>query len=177
MKLLLVTVLVQFHVLNPSFDCSEQTKGNPDSPRYNVPVKKLNLDILASDGIKLKATYYSPEKRGPGILLLHECDMDRKSWESLATSLSGSGIHVLTFDYRGYGETPAKGDLYEHLPADVDSALAKLISQPGVDKKSIAVGGASCGVYNSIQLAIRNDDVRALFLLTGPMPEEAVAYI
>jgi len=177
MKLLLAAVLVQFHFFNASFNCSEQAKKNPDSPRYDVPVSELNLDILASDGIKLKATYYSPERPGPGILLLHECDMDRKSWQSLATSLSKSGIHVLTFDYRGYGETPAKGDLYEHLAADVDSALVKLMSQPGVDKRRIAAGGASCGVYNSMQLAMRNDNIKALFLLTGPMPEEGVAYI
>ena len=155
MKLLFTAVLVQFHVFNASFNFSEHPNENPGSPTYDVSVKESNLDILASDGIKLKATYYSPEKPGPGMLLLHECDMDRKSWQSLATSLSRSGIHVLTFDYRGYGETPARGNLYEHLAADIDSALAKLMSQPGVDKKHIAAGGASCGVSNAIQLAIR----------------------
>lgn len=177
MKLVFAALLVQFHVFNASFNCPEQSNGNADLTGYHLPVKEVTLDIVASDGIKLKATYYSPEKPGPGILLLHECDMDRKSWQSLATSLASSGIHVMTFDYRGYGETPGRGDLYEHITADVDSALAKLMSQPGVDNKRIAAGGASCGVNNAVQLAMRNDYIKALFLLTGPIPGKGVAYI
>jgi dienelactone hydrolase len=178
MKLLFAAILIQFHVCTASLNCSEHVNGNPGSLTYDaLPVKPVNLDIVASDGIKLKATYYSPDKPGPGMLLLHECDMDRKSWQWLATSLANNGIHVLTFDYRGFGETAASGDLYEHLAADVDSALSKLMSQPGVDKKRIAAGGASCGVDNSMQLAIRNDKIKALFLLTGPIPEDGVAYI
>ena len=170
-------LLCLFNFIFATLNFLEQVNENSDSLRYDVPVREFNLDILTSDAIKLKATYYSPEKPGPGILLLHECDMDRKSWQSLATSLANNGIHVLTFDYRGYGETPAQGNLYEHIAADVDSALAKLMSQPGVDKKRIAAGGASCGVSNSMQLAMRNDDIKALFLLTGPIPEKGRAYI
>jgi pimeloyl-ACP methyl ester carboxylesterase len=178
MKLYFAVVLIQFHLFNTSFNCSEHANENTGSLTYDtLPVQPRNLDILASDGIKLKATYYSPGKPGPGMLLLHECDMDRKSWQSLATALANNGIHVLTFDYRGYGETTASGDFYEHIAADVDSALAKLLLQPGVDNKRIAAGGASCGVYNSLQLAARNDKIKALFLLTGPIPEEGVAYI
>lgn len=178
MKLLFAAIFIQLHMSNASLNSSEHTNENLHVLAYGEsPVKTVNLDILASDGINLKATYYSPGKPGPGMLLLHECDMDRKSWQSLATSLANNGIHVLTFDYRGYGETVASGDLYEHIAADVDSALAKLMSQPGVDKNRIAAGGASCGVSNSIQLAIRNDKIRALFLLTGPIPEEGVVYI
>ena len=178
MKLLFAAILIQFHVFNATFNCPGHANENLDSLTSHVSlVKILNLDISASDGTKLKATYYSSDKPGPGMLLLHECDMDRKSWQSLATSLANNGIHVLTFDYRGYGETAASGNLYEHLASDVDSALANLISQPGVDKEHIAAGGASCGVYNSMQLAMRNDKIKALFLLTGPIPEKGVEYI
>ncbi|MBS1599386.1 MAG: alpha/beta hydrolase [Bacteroidetes bacterium] len=177
MKLLVAVLLVQFYLFNRFPNNSAQENECSQSPGNNISVKELNIDILSSDGIKLKATYYSPEKPGPGMLLLHECDMDRKSWTSLAVSLANSGIHVLTFDYRGYGETPAQGSLYEHIATDVDSALAKLMSQPEVDKKRVAVGGASCGVYNSIQLAMRNDHIKALFFLTGPIPQQGVAYI
>lgn len=178
MKLLLAAFVIQLHVFKASFICLEQTNETSDSLSYHTSsIKVQDLDILTSDGIKLKATYYSPCKPGPAMLLLHECDMDRKSWESFATSLVNEGIHVLTFDYRGYGESPAKGNLYEHVAADVDSALAKLLSQPGVDSRKIAAGGASCGVGNAMQLAIRNNNIKALFLLTGPIPGEGVAYI
>jgi len=178
MKLFLTAVFLQLQVLYAGLNAPGQLTDKRESGNQGAShVKEVNLDILASDGIKLKATYYAPDKPGPGMLLLHECDMDRKSWQSLATSLANNGIHVLTFDYRGFGESPAGGDLYQHIAADVDSAFAMLISQPGVDKKRIAAGGASCGVYNSVELAMRNDKIKALFLLTGPIPGEGVTYI
>ena len=178
MKLLFVAIIIQLQVLHASFNCSEHTNETTDPLSYQASsVEVQTLDIATSDGIKLKATYYSPGKPGPAMLLLHECDMDRKSWESLATSFVNEGIHVLTFDYRGYGASPAKGNLYEHFEADVDAALAKLLSQPGVDSNKIAAGGASCGVANAMLLAIRNAKIKALFLLTGPLPDEGVAYM
>ena len=178
MKLFFTALFLQLQVLYGGLNAPVQLNDKCELNTPSAPqVKELNLDILASDGVKLKATYYAPDKPGPGMLLLHECDMDRKSWQSLATSLANNGIHVLTFDYRGFGESPAGGNLYEHIAADVDSALAKLMSQPGVDKKRLAAGGASCGVYNSVELAMRNDNIKALFLLTGPIPGEGVTYI
>jgi len=143
-----------------------------------VVAQKTNLDfdITAADGAKLKATYYSPGKPGPGILLLHQCNMDRKSWRSLAAKLVDRGIHVLTFDYRGYGETTASGSR-ENIPTDIDTALATLKSKQGVDQKRLAAGGASCGVNNSVQLAKRSGEIKALLLLTGPMTKEGMAFL
>ena len=138
--------------------------------------KDLNFDIAALDGAKLRATYYSPGKPGPGILLLHQCNMDRKSWGSLAAALVQRGVHVLTFDYRGYGETPASGSR-EDLSTDIDLALASLMGQSGVDRSRLAAGGASCGVSNSMQLARRSGQIKALVLLTGPATREGLAFL
>ena len=41
------------------------------------------------------------------------------------------------------------------------------ISQPGVTRDVIGVGGASCGVNNSIQAARRHPEVKSLVLLSG----------
>lgn len=138
--------------------------------------KDLDFDISAPDGAKLRATYYSPGKPGPGILLLHQCNMDRKSWRSLAAALAQRGIHVMTFDYRGYGETTASGGR-ENLSTDIDAAFGTLKSQPGVDKNRLAAGGASCGVDNSVQLARRSGQIKALMLLTGPTTQEGLAFL
>ncbi|HEY4613121.1 MAG TPA: alpha/beta fold hydrolase [Bacteroidota bacterium] len=138
--------------------------------------KELNLDVPAPDGVKLKASYYSPGKPGPGILLLHQCNMDRRSWTTLATKLVERGIHVMTFDYRGYGESP-KTDGSKNLPGDIDAAFETLMSQPGVDKNRLAVGGASCGVNNTVQLARRNGRIKALMLLSGPVTSEGLAFL
>ena len=141
-----------------------------------VAAAQVNEDITATDGAKLKATYYSPGKPGPGILLLHQCNMDRKSWTGLAHALSKRGIHVLTFDYRGYGETPSSGTR-GNLAPDIDTAFEILKSKPGVDKNLLAAGGASCGVNNSIHLARRSGQIKALLLLTGPTTPEGVTFL
>lgn len=40
-------------------------------------------DLTAPDGLKLKATYFSAGKAGPGVLLLHQCNRQRKVWDGL----------------------------------------------------------------------------------------------
>jgi len=135
------------------------------------------VDLTAADGAKLKATYYAAGKPGPGVLLLHQCNRDRKVWDGLAQQLSAAGINVLTLDYRGFGESAGIAhdkatrqqldDEVEKWPRDIDVAYQYLVSQPGVARDAIGVGGASCGVNNSLQTAIRHPEVRSLVLLSG----------
>ena len=63
------------------------------------------VDLTAADGTKLKATFFAAAKPGPGVLLLHQCNGDRKGWDGLAQQLSAAGINVLTVDNRGFGES------------------------------------------------------------------------
>jgi dienelactone hydrolase len=136
------------------------------------------VDLTAADGTKLKATYFDAGKPGPGVLLLHQCNRQRKVWDGLALQLSGAGINVLTLDNRGFGESG--GERFEKIapqveaqiesekwPGDFDVAIEYLESQPGVTRDMIGVGGASCGVNNSVQTARRHPEVRSLVLLSG----------
>jgi dienelactone hydrolase len=137
------------------------------------------VELTAADGTKLKATYFDAGKPGPGVLLLHQCNRQRKVWDGLAGQLAAAGVNVLTVDNRGFGEsggdphdklTPAQEGKIEteKWPGDFDIAFQYLVSQPGVTRDMIGVGGASCGVNNSIQLARRHPEVRSLVLLSGP---------
>lgn len=135
-----------------------------------------DLDVIARDGAKLRATYYSPGRAGPAVLLLHQCNRDRKSWAALGTALAQRGIHALALDYRGYGESAPVGT-GNNLATDIDAALASLIAQPGVDTARLAVGGASCGVNNAVQVARRNGRLRALLLISGPTTEGGLSYL
>src|SRR5437016_695908 len=63
------------------------------------------VDLTSADGTKLKGTFFSPAKPGPGVLLLHQCNKDRKIWDGLAQQLAASGVNVLTFDLRNFGES------------------------------------------------------------------------
>ena len=136
------------------------------------------VDLTAADGTKLKATYFDAGKLGPGVLLLHQCNRQRKVWDGLSEQLAAAGINVLTLDNRGFGES--SGEPHDSLtpeqegqietqkwPGDIDTALQYLESQPGVRHDVIGVGGASCGVNNSVQAARRHPEVRSLVLLSG----------
>jgi dienelactone hydrolase len=142
-----------------------------------LPAERV-VDLTAPDGLTLKATYFPAASAGPGVLLLHQCNRQRKVWDALAQQLSAAGLHVLTLDYRGFGESG--GDRFDNLPpaeaqrmrsekwpGDIDAAFAYLVAQPGVKKETIGVGGASCGVQNSIQAARRHPEVKSLVLLSG----------
>jgi dienelactone hydrolase len=146
------------------------------------------VDLKATDGTTLKATFFAAGQPGPGVMLLHQCNQQRKNWDGLAGRLAGSGINVLTLDYRGYGESGGTphNDLAqdefakivaEKWPGDIDTAFNYLISQPGVTHGVVGVGGASCGVNQSIQLARRHPEVKSLVLLSGDTNRDGRAFL
>jgi dienelactone hydrolase len=146
-----------------------------------------DVDIAAPDGTRLKTTYFAAERPGPAVLLMHMCITTRASWEPVARQLSAAGIHALTIDNRGFGESGgprfegASPDvirqLYERWPGDFDAAFAWLTNQPGVDKARIGAGGGSCGVDNAVKLASRHRNVRSLVLLAGSTDTVGIKYL
>jgi len=57
--------------------------------------RPMNVDITSADGLVLKATYYSPGKKGPGIVLFHQCDSTRHVWDAFARALAEAGMASL----------------------------------------------------------------------------------
>jgi dienelactone hydrolase len=151
----------------------------------SAAVQKKDVDIKAPDGANLKGTYFSAGRPGPAMLLLHQCNMDRHAWDGLAEDLAGNGFNVLTVDYRGFGESDGskssdpdtRAALRQKWPGDVDAAFAYLTTQKGVDSSRMAVGGASCGVTQSSDLAARRHEIRALMILSGQASDAAKAYL
>jgi dienelactone hydrolase len=146
------------------------------------------VSLHASDGTVLKGTYFASGNPGPGVLLLHQCNQQRKLWDVLGERLASSGINVLTLDYRGYGEsggTPRdKLTTAEEIkvqteiwPGDIDIAFQYLLAQPGVAHERIGAGGASCGVDNAIKLARRHPEVKSLVVLAGTTDREGRLFL
>ncbi len=135
-----------------------------------APAKSIvakNVDLKTSDGAQLKASYFAAGKPGPGVLLLHQANRDRKSWDSVASQLASAGINTLTLDMRGHGESGGKaGDKFTD---DIDKAFQYLVSQPGVNRDVIGAGGAGwLGVGYSVEFARqRPAQVKALVILSG----------
>lgn len=152
----------------------------------SAQVHSRDVDIKAPDGVVLKGTFYPAGHRAPGILLLHQCNMDRHAWDRLAPDLARAGFNVLTVDYRGYGQSGGqrfktfaqmRPIMRDKWPGDVDAAYAFLVKQPGVDSRVMGAGGASCGVTESADLAVRHHEIKALMLLSGRVSAKARTYI
>lgn len=144
------------------------------------------VTLKAPDGLSLKASYYSPGKPGPGLVLLHQCNRDRSAWHAFATAAAARGYHVIAMDYRGYGESGGQlledpqqqvAAAAEQWPGDVDAAFAWLVAQPGVDRQRIGAAGASCGVNQSVLLARRHPEVKTVMLLSGNVIPEGREYL
>lgn len=138
-----------------------------------------DVAIPRDDGLVLMGTIFSPDKPGPGIVLLHQCNKDRVSYHRLAEKLMASGFHVLTFDFRGFGESTNAtnkdfGSHHETLwplfAGDVAAAFEFLMDQSGVDTQRIGLLGASCGGTQAVFLAQRNTSVKTVVFLSSSLP-------
>ncbi|HET6179640.1 MAG TPA: alpha/beta fold hydrolase [Candidatus Sulfotelmatobacter sp.] len=137
------------------------------------------VELKASDGTPLKATFFAAAKPGPGVLLLHQSNRDRKSWEAEATQLAAAGFNTLTFDMRGFGESGGTHSDSERMPDDVDKALQFLMSRPGVDSQAIGLGGAGwLGVTYSVQAARRHPNhIKSLVLMSGETGRDGLQFL
>jgi dienelactone hydrolase len=135
--------------------------SSPPSPRV--------VELKAADGTSLKATYFAASTPGPGVLLLHQSNRDRKSWTTLAAQLAGAGFNTLTLDMRGMGESGGSRKDSERMFEDVDAALQYLTSQPGVDPRVVGIAGAGwLGVLHAVEAARRHPGtVKSLVMLSG----------
>jgi len=121
------------------------------------------VDLKSANGTILKGTYFAAAKRGPGVLLFHQSNRTRKSWEDIARQLVAAGINALTVD------TDPKKTRKQRWPGDLDAAFEFLVSQPGVNRDVVGIGGAGVlGVEDSVETARRHPgEVKSLVLLSG----------
>src|ERR1700720_4523756 len=94
-----------------------QRSQQPSAPRV--------VDLRAADGTILKASYFAAAKPGPGVLLLHQSNRTRDSWDGVARQLAAAGINTLTLDLRGFGESGGNAKPYNRLTNthDIDTAF------------------------------------------------------
>ena len=113
-------------------------------------------------------------------------DANRATWTDVSTRLVQSGIHTLTFDLRGYGESSGGEPPFTTMANfisfwrttgmnDIDAAYQFLLARPGVNTDAIGLGGASYGVFMGIEAASRYGNIGTLALLSGPFDDEAAA--
>ena len=141
------------------------------------------VDLKSYDSTVLKGTYFPAAKPGPAVLLYHQSNRTRKEWDMVARQLAAAGINTLTVDVRGHGESggqEGRGEARKkQWPLDLDAAFQYLISQPGVKRDVIGIGGAGViGVENSVETARRHSaEVKSLVLLSGETLREGLDFL
>ena len=121
------------------------------------------VDLKSANGTILKGTYFAAAKPGPGVLLFHQSNRTRKSWDDVARQLAAAGINTLTVD------TDPNKTRKQRWPGELDAALEFLVSQPGVNRDVVGIGGAGViGVEDSVETArLHPAEVKSLVLLSG----------
>ena len=104
------------------------------------------------------------------MLLFHQSNRTRTSWDDLPRQLAAAGINTLTIDERGYGESGGTKEARElYHDGDLEAAFEYLVSQSGVQRDVIGAGGAGwLGVDNSVETARRHSaEMKSLVLMSG----------
>lgn len=131
----------------------------------------------------------STKPNSPAVLLLHQFQSDRHSYDDFARRLQAKGFGVLAIDGRGFGESTKTSDgksvavsrsddAVKGMRADVAAAFEFLAKQRNVDTARIAIVGASYGSSLAIIYGAENPKVKAVALLSpglnyfGHMPTE-----
>jgi uncharacterized protein len=90
--------------------------------------------------------------RGPAVLVCNGNGGNRSMRAPLAAALARMGLHVLLFDYRGYGGNPGHPS-EDGLAADARAALDQLVTRPEVDPARVVYFGESLGAAVALRLA------------------------
>lgn len=136
--------------------------------------EKKEVTFRSADGFALKGTFYSAEKPGPGLLLLHQCDGNRRIYDHLATMLNTARYNVLTFDFRGFGESQdgeytdsaaQRQKVMDRMPGDIEAALSFLTSQSSVNHRAVGIVASNCAVNQAVHAGHHHPEIRTLVLL------------
>jgi dienelactone hydrolase len=149
-----------------------------------------NISINSPDGVVLVGTFLPASKpNSPALLLLHQWQSDRHSYDDFAKEMQVAGFNVLAIDGRGFGESTKKPDGttvaagrtdadVKAMLSDIGAAFDFLAKQTNVDPKRIGIVGASYGSSLALIYAADNPKVAAVALLSpglnyfGNMPTE-----
>ena len=122
---------------------TDVVEGEP-TPDVATEVVRFTTD----DGEQLEATVYGDGPRG--VVLAHMRSRDRSTWDGFARAAAAEGLHVLAFDFRGYGGSSGERDTA--LDTDILAAVDVLASRGST--RSV-VAGASMGATAAINVASR----------------------
>jgi dienelactone hydrolase len=132
----------------------------------------------SADKLEIIGTFYeSPKANSPAVLLLHQWQSTRKSYDEFAKRLQAKGFGVLAIDGRGFGESvkttdgktvsPLRtDDAVKAMKKDIDTAFNFLSNRKNVDAARVAIVGASYASSLAMIYGAENKAVKCVALLS-----------
>lgn len=162
---------------------------------FSISAQAAELNLSTDKGIELKANYYpSLKKSNRAVLMLHQCNYNRTMYNDIGQQLAEQGIHALSVDFRGFGESvneefdvknvqalprEKRRDAWQAMsaqwPDDVQLAYDYLKSKMAANSV-VGVIGASCGGSQAITLAENNPIKVISFFSSGQNDENIERY-
>jgi len=143
--------------------------GGTDASGGSDAGEPTSADVTfnASDGVGLTGYLTTTPGAGPGapgVVLVHQFQLDDEQWGDLPEALAERGYRVLAFNLRGHGDSdPYGGGTLSDLlndpngaPLDLVAAIAYLTGPGGADAARIAVVGTSVGANLAVAAAIND---------------------
>ncbi len=112
--------------------------------------------------ITLRGHFYGPLNE-VGVILSHMLPSDQSAWSEFAEELAEEGYAVVTFDFRGFGETGGERDLSK-LDEDLSRAVSFLRDR---NKQQVFLIGASMGGTTSLVVAA-GEDLAGVVAISAP---------
>lgn len=175
------------------------TAATAEAPANTKPFTQRHVDIW-SDGTRISGDFFAPTNGAPGeklatIVLCHGWGGLRSHLNmAYAPQFAAAGFNVLTFDYRGWGDSDSRLVLRGALPKpdekgeataqvqvirevvdpydqleDITAVLNYLEGEPTVDMDRIGLWGTSYGGGHVVWMAAHDPRVAAIVAQVGAM--------
>jgi dipeptidyl aminopeptidase/acylaminoacyl peptidase len=125
-----------------------------------------------SEGQRISGILHLPEKENPTCVIASHGLLSSKNSEkyiALGERISGEGMAMLRFDFRGIGESDGgeEENTVSKKLADLGSAIEFIRSYPGLGNR-IGLVGSSLGGFLSLIKASRDEKIRAIVVWATP---------
>jgi pimeloyl-ACP methyl ester carboxylesterase len=127
-------------------------QGAPDGPAAAFVAGAQDVTFPTADGLTLAGWYVPADEGRPTVLVASGNAGHRGLRAPLATALTGHGLGVLLFDYRGYARNPGSPS-EQGLALDARAARSFLVGTVGVPPEQLLYLGESLGAAVVVGLA------------------------
>jgi len=169
-----LVVIISFLLASPLLHAQESSSPTKNqTAQTSSPMSAQQINFSADDDFLLSADYYLGDVLGAGVLLLHDCSHNNKSYSLLGELLAKQGINALALDFRGFGASESAAfshqtikkqvkdiigyqaeiaTLTSYWEKDVFSAYSYLRNKVG-NEQPISIVASGCAVNEAVLLA------------------------